>query len=63
MHGTAYWFFRNRTLNARDRYATFNPPELRHQTGASLGGPIIKDKLFYFLEYGFHAPQFPDLAA
>ena len=25
LHGTAYWFFRNRTLDARDRYATINP--------------------------------------
>jgi hypothetical protein len=48
IHGTGYWFFRNRTLNARDRYAAFNPPEVRHQSGASIGGPIKKDKLFYF---------------
>jgi hypothetical protein len=48
LHGTAYWFFRNRSLNARDRYAAFNPSEVRHQTGATLGGPIKKDKLFYF---------------
>jgi hypothetical protein len=48
IHGTAYWFFRNRTLNARDRYAAFNPPEVRHQVGGTLGGPIKKDKLFFF---------------
>ena len=48
VHGTGFWFFRNRTLNARDRYAAFNPPEVRHQSGASIGGPIKKDKLFYF---------------
>jgi hypothetical protein len=49
IHGTFFWFFRNRTLNARDRYALVNPPEVRHQTGGSIGGPIKKDKLFYFL--------------
>jgi hypothetical protein len=49
VHGTFFWFFRNRTLNARDRYAAFNPPEVRHQTGGSVGGPLRKDKLFYFL--------------
>lgn len=48
-HGTFFWFFRNRSLNARDRYAAFNPPEVRHQTGGSVGGAIKKDKLFYFL--------------
>lgn len=49
VHGTAFWFFRNRSLNARDRYAAFNPPEVRHQSGASIGGALKKDKLFYFL--------------
>ena len=59
LHGTAYWFFRNRTLNARDRYAQVNPPEVRHQTGASLGGPIRKDKLFYFLNTDITRRNFP----
>ena len=49
IHGTGYWFFRNRTLNATDITANrINPPEWRHQAGASIGGPIKKDKLFYF---------------
>jgi Carboxypeptidase regulatory-like domain len=48
IHGTFYWFFRNRTLNARDRYAAINPPEVRHQAGGTIGGAIKKDKLFYF---------------
>jgi hypothetical protein len=53
-HGTGFWYFRNRTLNAQDPYAKdltghlFNPPEYRHQAGGSLGGPIIKNKLFFF---------------
>jgi len=59
IHGTAYWFFRNRTLNARDRYATFNPPEVRHQAGASIGGPIKKDKLFYFVNTEIQRRNFP----
>jgi hypothetical protein len=61
VHGTAYWFFRNRTLNARDRYATFNPPEWRHQTGASIGGPVVRDKFFYFLNAEFTRRNFPAL--
>jgi hypothetical protein len=49
MNGTLYWFFRNRSLNATDITAQgVNPPEWRHQAGASIGGPIIKNKLFYF---------------
>ncbi|MDQ1471898.1 MAG: hypothetical protein QOJ99_3378, partial [Bryobacterales bacterium] len=54
IHGSAFWYFRNRTLNAQDPYSKdasgklFNPPEYRHQAGATVGGPIIKDKLFFF---------------
>ncbi len=49
LHGTAYWFFRNRTLNATDPTSNgINPPEWRHQAGLSVGGPIKKNKLFYF---------------
>src|SRR5258708_16098945 len=59
VHGTAYWFFRNRTLNARDPFAAFNPHEVRHQTGATIGGPLKKDKLFYFLNVDFTRRNFP----
>jgi hypothetical protein len=49
LHGSAYWFFRNRTLDAVDPTALgVNPPEWRHQAGVSVGGPIRKNKLFYF---------------
>jgi hypothetical protein len=58
-HGTAYWFFRNRTLDARDRYASINPHEVRHQSGASIGGPLKKDKLFYFLNADITRRNFP----
>ncbi len=59
LHGTGYWFFRNRSLNARDRYAFVNPREVRHQFGGSLGGAIRKDKLFYFLNGDFTRRDFP----
>jgi len=62
IHGTAYWFFRNRSLNARDRYASFNPQDIRHQAGASLGGAFIKDKLFYFWNYEATRRDFPAIA-
>src|SRR5437588_4039498 len=63
IHGTGYWFFRNRSLNARDRFATFNPQDIRHQSGASLGGHIIKDKLFYFFNYEATRRNFPAIAS
>ena len=54
MHGTAYYFHRNSAFDARNY---FNPsPEpisalLLHQFGASIGGPIKKNKWFYFANY------------
>ena len=63
VHGTAYWFFRNRSLNARDPFATYNPPEVRHQAGGSIGGPIKRDKLFYFFNGEVTRRNFPLIAS
>ena len=61
-HGTGYWFFRNRTLEATDRYANgYNLPEWRHTAGGSLGGALKKDKLFYFVNFDFVDRSFPAL--
>jgi hypothetical protein len=59
MHGTSYWFFRNQDFNARDPFAAANPPETRHQAGASLGGKIVRDKLFYFVNTEIVRRDFP----
>jgi outer membrane receptor protein involved in Fe transport len=62
VHGTGYWFFRNRTLNATDRYANgVNPPEWRHQAGGTIGGPIVKNKIFYFSNFEIVRRNFPAL--
>ena len=63
LSGTAYLFFRNRGLNARDPYSSINPPERRIQTGASLGGPVVKDRVFYFFNTEFHRRDFPLVAS
>jgi outer membrane receptor protein involved in Fe transport len=59
VHGTGYWFYRNQEFNARDRYAAINPDESRHQGGGSIGGPIRKDKLFYFGNFEVTRRNFP----
>src|SRR3989454_8286211 len=50
-HGTVYEFFRNSALDARNFFDTKKPPFRRNQFGASLGGPIIKDRTFIFGDY------------
>ncbi len=53
LHGTLYWFFRNQDFIAHDPYAFLNPDSWRLQSGASVGGAIVKNKLFYFLNADF----------
>jgi hypothetical protein len=48
-HGDAFEFIRNYDLNARDFFATKSDGLKRNQFGGVLGGPIKKDKLFFFL--------------
>ncbi|HMF78024.1 MAG TPA: carboxypeptidase regulatory-like domain-containing protein [Bryobacteraceae bacterium] len=52
-HGSAYEFLRNDALDARDFFATIGPkPEYRqNQFGGSIGGPIRKNKTFFFGDY------------
>ena len=53
-HGTLFEFFRNDALDARDYFDNINPqkaPLRLNQFGGNLGGPIIKDKLFFFVNY------------
>src|SRR6202158_1629282 len=54
LHGTAYGFFRTTSLDARNYYnpAPFQKaPRNLKQFGSTLGGPIVKDKLFFFGTY------------
>ena len=50
-HGDAFEFLRNGVLNARDFFATSRDTLQRNQFGGSLGGPILKNKLFIFGNY------------
>lgn len=54
LHGTAYEFLRNSVLDARNYFAPADQPDPRYQRnqfGFSLGGPIIKDRTFFFGDY------------
>src|SRR5262245_22113590 len=47
-HGDLFEFVRNGDLNARDAFALKRDTLKRNQFGGTVGGPILKDKLFFF---------------
>lgn len=58
-HGLAYEYFQNRNLNAADNLSSVSQTELHprydnNRFGGAFGGPIKKNKLFYFLNYEYN---------
>lgn len=51
VHGSAYWFIRNDALNARGWDARNKTKLRRNVPGATIGGPIVKNKAFFFYNY------------
>jgi hypothetical protein len=50
-HGAGYWFVRNDKLDARNFFAREKGPLKYNIFGASIGGPIKKDRSFFFFNY------------
>ncbi len=50
-HGSLFEFFRNTKLDARSYFATATEKFNLNQFGGSFGGPIKKDKTFFFVDY------------
>jgi Carboxypeptidase regulatory-like domain/TonB dependent receptor-like, beta-barrel len=50
-HGTAFDFLRNNVFDARSPFDTDVPPFRMNQFGGSVGGPITKDRTFFFADY------------
>jgi hypothetical protein len=51
VHGDAYEFLRNDKLDARNFFDGQKPPFRRNQFGAAVGGPLTRDKTFFFVNY------------
>src|SRR5262249_11292515 len=54
-HGTLFEYFRNDKLDAKDWFVNFNglpkPAERQNDFGGVLGGPVVKNKTFFFFSY------------
>src|SRR5579872_3045159 len=54
LHGSAFEYFRNSALDARNFFDVAPAPKApfhNNQFGGAIGGPIVKDKTFFFLDY------------
>jgi Carboxypeptidase regulatory-like domain/TonB dependent receptor len=50
-HGDVYEYFRNTVLNAQGYFNTVKPQENQNQFGGTFGGPLKKDRTFFFTSY------------
>ncbi len=73
IHGQAFWYDRNSDWGAINPFQThrvpgvstpvpFLPEDKRHQFGGGIGGPILKDKLFFFFSADQQLRPFPAVA-
>jgi outer membrane receptor protein involved in Fe transport len=51
LHGNVYEFLRNKSLNSKGFFDTSKPAFVQNQFGGTLGGPIRKDRTFFFGSY------------
>jgi hypothetical protein len=51
LHGSVYEFFRNKALDAKGYLDPFTPDNKQNQFGGTFGGPIKKDRTFFFASY------------
>ncbi|MCU1232561.1 MAG: Cna domain protein [Candidatus Solibacter sp.] len=51
MHGGVFWYLRNSATDARNTFATTKPFQNLHNYGGTIGGPIRRDKTFFFFDF------------
>ena len=64
-HGTGFYFLRDSALGATPAFVGFNPSGQQHQFGGTVGGPIKRNKFFFFAGYDqhiFHNPAVVEFA-
>src|SRR5262249_33123822 len=58
-HGTGFYYLRDSSFGATPAFVGFKPHDQQHQFGGTIGGPIRRNKAFFFAGYDqhiFHVP-------
>ena len=58
-HGTGFYYLRDSGFSAAPAYVGFKPQDRQHQFGGTLGGPIKKNRAFFFAGFDQHIFQVP----
>jgi len=58
-HGTAFYYLRDRSFDARDPELNIKPEARQHQFGFTVGGPLRRNRVFFFAGYDQHIFQEP----
>ena len=60
VHGTAFYYLRDSSFGAADPFLAFKPHNRQQQVGGTIGGPIKRNKIFFFAGFDqhiFHVPN------
>jgi len=60
-HGKAFYFLRDSLFGATSPFLDFKPSQQQHQFGAALGGPVKKNRAFFYIGYDQHIFQVPTI--
>jgi hypothetical protein len=61
LHGTGFYYFRDSSLGATDPFLTFKPHNRQQQAGGTLGGPLKRNKAFFFAGFDQHIFRDPNV--
>ena len=60
-HGSGFYYLRDRSFDAQQAYTTDQPNDRQQQFGGTVGGPIRKDRIFFYAGFDQHLLTLPSI--